>query len=282
MNENFQIKALQIFIVIILVGGAIYGVSSYSPTPSTPAVPSTPATHPSTPASSTPAPDSSAKLSIAEIVKEWSPRTALVYCFWESNSGQPYLTEQGSGLFTIDHLGTKNIPTIVTNKHVVDSTQYGQATMCSASIPGETELFVNTSLPEQNIPNGLYLDSTYDVAMIFDASYSGKLYDSYRACTPKEIETGDKIVILGYPDYGGIQPPFNPSPTVTEGIISGKDDIYYTTSAKMDPGNSGGVAIEEKNDCYIGIPTSSYIGEMDSLGRILPVSTFAPDITTIY
>lgn len=88
---------------------------------------------------------------------------------------------------------------------------------------------------------------------------------------------GEPIVVLGYPDYGSGAGSYrsvfsNLSITATEGIISGQDGIYLTTSANLDPGNSGGAAIDEKNDCYIGIPTATVNGSAASLGRILPAS----------
>jgi hypothetical protein len=79
-----------------------------------------------------------------------------------------------------------------------------------------------------------------------------------------DVVVGDKLVVLGYPAIGtrdGI--------TATEGIISGIEDEYYVTSAKIDHGNSGGAAILIKNDCYLGIPTWSDSGSFESLGRIL-------------
>jgi hypothetical protein len=74
---------------------------------------------------------------------------------------------------------------------------------------------------------------------------------------------------LGYPTIGS-----SGSITVTEGIVSGIEGDYYVTSAKIDHGNSGGVAILTKDDCYLGIPTFvKNNGGFESLGRILK-STF--------
>ena len=78
------------------------------------------------------------------------------------------------------------------------------------------------------------------------------------------VEIGDKLIILGYPTIGS-----ESGITVTEGIISGIDDKYYITSAKIDHGNSGGAALRIKDGCYLGLPTSSVVGSIESLGRIL-------------
>jgi len=60
---------------------------------------------------------------------------------------------------------------------------------------------------------------------------------------------------------------------VTEGIISGKGANGYFTTAKIDTGNSGGLAIAKENGrvCIVGIPTWVSVGELDSLGIIQPI-----------
>jgi len=78
--------------------------------------------------------------------------------------------------------------------------------------------------------------------------------------------TGDQVVILGYPSVGS-----QSTVTATEGIISGFDDGYYVTSAKIEQGNSGGAAIHVKNNCFLGIPTLVVVGKIESLARILPL-----------
>ena len=77
---------------------------------------------------------------------------------------------------------------------------------------------------------------------------------------------GDELVILGYPSIGDQK-----NVTVTEGIIAGFDGNYFITSAKVEKGNSGGVAVSLKNNCYLGTPTFSRVGEIELLARILDV-----------
>nr|MDQ3014484.1 hypothetical protein [bacterium] len=57
--------------------------------------------------------------------------------------------------------------------------------------------------------------------------------------------------------------------TATEGIISGYEGNYYITSAKIEQGNSGGAAISLRDNCFLGIPTLTLVGKVESLGRIL-------------
>ena len=46
---------------------------------------------------------------------------------------------------------------------------------------------------------------------------------------------GEDVVILGYPSIGSSE-----SITATDGIISGLEEFYFITSAKVEHGNSGG------------------------------------------
>lgn len=86
-------------------------------------------------------------------------------------------------------------------------------------------------------------------------------------CDGKELELGEKILVYGYPSStGGI------SLTVTEGLIStiSQDGIF--TSAKIDQGNSGGLATDSKG-CFIGVPSAVSSGEYESYGIIVPSNT---------
>ena len=50
-----------------------------------------------------------------------------------------------------------------------------------------------------------------------------------------------------------------------------KSDIQTENTAKVEKGNSGGAAISLEDDCYLGTPTYSLAGEIESLARILDV-----------
>ncbi len=80
---------------------------------------------------------------------------------------------------------------------------------------------------------------------------------------------GDHLSILGYPAIGG------ETLTVTEGIISGfefqGETRFIKSSAKLDHGNSGGVAIKDSG-CMVGIPTFVQRGQLESMGRILDLN----------
>ena len=87
---------------------------------------------------------------------------------------------------------------------------------------------------------------------------------TFHAWAADHLLVGAQIVILGYPAIGAKK-----SLTATEGIISGYDNDYFISSAKVDKGNSGGAAIWLENNCYLGIPTKVFAGTAETLARIL-------------
>lgn len=95
-------------------------------------------------------------------------------------------------------------------------------------------------------------------------------------CSSEQLNIGEDLIILGFPDISGIGFPVLGSTakfTVTEGIISENvrysSSYYFNTSAKIDQGNSGGGAFLNKSGCLAGVPTFVRVGEAESLGRIL-------------
>jgi hypothetical protein len=250
----------------------------------------------------TPSPTSTPK-SLPQIVAEWQKSTAYVECYWNYPNVTPfkwYFKESGSGLLAM----LNSTPTIITNRHIAYNSQYGTATQCDVAFPNDNYTFYDITLVDEPsytsylIPSNpdvmpdtpahgqiQFTSDGSDVAYLSDMkeygfeptlSLEARARSNHFACYSNP-PTGEPIAVLGYPDYGTNAGEFMSvlstiDPTVTEGIISGQDGIYLTTSAKIDPGNSGGLAIDETNDCYIGIPTAIEIGEAGALGRILPAS----------
>ena len=97
-------------------------------------------------------------------------------------------------------------------------------------------------------------------------------------CDSDELELGQKILVYGYPSStGGI------SLTVTEGLVSTMTSDGIFTSAKIDQGNSGGLATDT-NGCFIGVPSAVSSGEFESFGIIVPaniVSDFMDDVSKL-
>lgn len=193
-----------------------------------------------------------------DLIKKWSKQVGFLTCY--STVGTENIPIQTASVYV--HKFTDGGVRGMTNKHAVENMYGGVLSGCSISIPG-TYYDVSTRL----IPH-----STYDVAQIIlpESDFTRSLQKNDRACYKENItpELGDEVLILGYPGIGA------DSLTVTEGIISGVDYPYFTTSAKIDNGNSGGAAVLIDDDCLLGIPTGSVVGEIESLGRILDLSVF--------
>lgn len=199
---------------------------------------------------------------LSSIIKYWRPRVAYIECIWQySDTKQVYQEASGSGLAMKYSDGTI---AIVTNKHVLsDDNGYGP-NKCVAKLPDSNSIYeVNTNNIKWNSGSA---DWGYLAITAPDSHIKDIVGQDLNYCQ-KKASIGDSVVVLGYPSYGTDYLDI----TATEGIISGYDREYYTTSAKIEHGNSGGVSVLEKDNCYLGIPTGVRLGEFESLGRILDV-----------
>ena len=206
-----------------------------------------------------------AQKSLADIVKEWKPRVGQIFCSWSPNYN---IEDSGSGFLMLDNVDGD--PAVLTNYHVINY-QGMYPNTCSAWF-----------YPNFNISGTLFLGDGSWVTKATDGSDWGMFFPSkvsltseikniasktFSVCSvnyPGDATVGDNVAIIGYPAIGS-----KTDVTVTRGIISGTDGDYYITDAKIDHGNSGGVAILLKDDCYLGIPSASVVGQIESLGRIL-------------
>ncbi len=199
-----------------------------------------------------------AKDPVANIVKKWSPRVAHMECHWFDTNDKLYAKGSGSAtLVNFYGLGMR----AVTNKHLMVYKSYLPKSCDVELTSGAT---YTIPITKDNVSIGENEDWAY-VTLPKDGVLSSITAKDVRAC--KNVEVGDKVLILGYPKIGS-----KIGLTVTEGIVSGNDKNYYITSAKIDKGNSGGAAILVEDDCYLGIPSASVVGQIESLGRILKSS----------
>lgn len=181
-------------------------------------------------------------------------------------------TEERAGSGTIGLVkSTEKGLAITTNLHV---TGY-PTSFCTARLPvspsyeklgGSKPAFVGKY--DTNYPD-------VDVALVHAQNVTEK-FGAFPIpfCAPADIKTGNPITLFGYPNFGGN------TLTITDGIISGvlqtKWGPKYKTSAKIDFGNSGGLAVDNKHRCVIGIPTwtrfggelGQSLGTGESLGQI--------------
>ncbi len=205
--------------------------------------------------------------SLPEIIAQWSPSVAIVVCTYSDGSA-----DFGSGFLDQTSINGVSGINVVTNKHVfVEESTGDLATSCAIKIPEDgTNYYTVEAGGTPGGPSPNFLDSTegYDFGDIVvpngDTYFNDVAEENLPICQQQE-QTGDSIIILGYPDYAG---QFT-EPTATQGIISGYAAPYYTTSAEIESGNSGGVAIDTQNDCYVGIPSAVAEGNYGNLGRIL-------------
>jgi len=91
----------------------------------------------------------------------------------------------------------------------------------------------------------------------------------FQLCRESDLPSGTKIYVFGYPSSGSMYYE-SQNLIVTDGIIGGKEDGNYITTAQMDTGNSGGLAVAKINNniCIVGIPTSGILGDAQILGVI--------------
>lgn len=199
----------------------------------------------------------------------------------------PYASEP----FSIDSDGTGGSGTImddgglvVSNSHIIPQNKDAlniSEEGCFVILPDATtgspkEVYIATPIVFNE------LSDEYDLAFLtINNVYTdedGKKYGTYPKkfpsfddtgrCKDEQIKLGESVRILGYPVSSG-----GYNLTITDGIVSSfSDDGSVLTSAKIDQGNSGGLAIDE-NGCMIGIPSAVSEGKYDQLGVIIPVST---------
>ncbi len=79
------------------------------------------------------------------------------------------------------------------------------------------------------------------------------------------LAPGDYVAVAGYPEIGAGT--FN----FTDGVISGRiGEFVLKTDAKIDSGNSGGSALNSKNQ-LIGVPTWTISGKAESMGYVIGI-----------
>ncbi|MDD5710865.1 MAG: serine protease [Candidatus Colwellbacteria bacterium] len=218
---------------------------------------------------------SSGQLSLNSLLRDFAPSVVKLVCLRDSLTRG---LQQGTGMLykgtSISGIGPYYIQT---NLHVVEA-EDGSQSQCVIAVYPDPEQ-ANSYLVYKSKGYKFY-EEDIDLAflepiLVEEHSRAGtfsQLDEAARdsATTPlcNTASIGDHIAILGYPGIGG------DTLTVTDGIISGFEfrsgARYLKTSAKIDQGNSGGIAIKDSG-CVVGIPT--YVqAQIESLGRILDLN----------
>jgi len=207
--------------------------------------------------SATATPTVAPQQSLSSIIKEWRKGIAYVKCRFSYTDGT-YIEKSGTGLFFGS--GTNMV---MSNLHVLSGGGV-PPDFCAIKLPEDPDWEIVTGSEVKKGRNSL--DVAY-VVIENPTSYMQTVVTKTVGCKEKP-DIGEKVVVLGYPGIGA-----NLDITATEGIVSGYEAPYYITSAKIEHGNSGGVAIWVEKNCNLGIPTLVATGTLESLGRILDFGT---------
>ena len=203
---------------------------------------------------------------------DFNPASSVVNILCTAINGSE--SSGGSGtIMTADGL-------ILTNSHIIP--QVGemprvQDDKCLVVLPDEvTGEPIEIYYAEPQITKGL--SKQYDIATLqIDSVYvdeDGKSWGTYPRTFPEfqdgsncegYIKLGDSVRIYGYPVTSG-----GYNLTITDGIVSSfNSNGTVLTSAKIDSGNSGGLAIDQYG-CFIGIPSAIIEGNYQNLGVLIP------------
>lgn len=202
-----------------------------------------------------------------KLVEKWSKIVTRLTCKTETDQNTG-----GSGVYFDSSIFGKvdgfNGNIILTNEHVLrEDDEY--INYCEVDFLNEK----NSKKLEEDGEEKIYtiISEELDIAYLDFGENNNSLVEDlqdeeFNICDFK-LQKGDEILILGYPSIGSSE-----DITITLGIISGYDDEFYMTDAKIAKGNSGGAAISIKHDCYFGIPTLVMKGKLEVMGRVLDVN----------
>ncbi len=112
-----------------------------------------------------------------------------------------------------------------------------------------------------------FVDEDGEVRGRYPRTFTSIFADEYKhddICQFRKNKLGDPIRIFGYPQTSG-----GFYLTITDGVISSfSDEGVILTSAKIDEGNSGGLAVDQKG-CMVGVPVAVSEGKYQNLGVII-------------
>jgi len=182
---------------------------------------------------------------------------------------------------------------VLTNKHVIGN---NTTKPCLVSNDGFGLYLLDPSKPHWQILNNSLDVAAYSMQDFKQSSSSVKMtlvselnYEiaSLKKC-PQKMSVGSPVVLIGFPAFSettfsvpGFGTGRQTTQTVTNGVLSAYDNSVvkpvgrlshpnYFVSAKIDSGNSGGIALAKDSNglCVLGIPTWVSIGQYETQGII--------------
>jgi hypothetical protein len=188
----------------------------------------------------------------------------------------------------------KEVPhAVVTNYHVVKG-----ADKCIVAISNNAN--VNTGMFNLDSSIFTFNKNTDEAVLSISSSLSTNTtpianynfsLSKIRTCS-NQMPVGTPVVIIGYPAYarrdatmdipalGTVNVIYR---TVTNGIVSGYDtsgpgEANYFVSAKIDAGNSGGMALAKDSGglCLLGLPTWLTVGNYETQGLVQNIHNVLP------
>jgi putative serine protease PepD len=167
---------------------------------------------------------------------------------------------------------------ILTNSHIIPQNNQEEplTDYCLVTLPDEKgkakEIYYGKPLVIPSLSNeydlafvnieGAYVDEDGISQGRYPNNFQGFLKD---ICENDDVSLGEPVRVFGYPTISG----GGYFLTVTDGVVSSiPNDGTIVTSAKIDHGNSGGIAVDG-NGCFIGVPAMAETGTIESLGIII-------------
>ncbi len=179
-----------------------------------------------------------------------------------SHSGDVERFRAGSGSLLGRYTGAGDGVVIMTNAHVVLKNEQGEYDC--AVVFGDESYYRTTVLRR-------VFQDTYDFAFlklgdretgpeVFPISYDDL---GIGFCEFVDIELGDRVTMVTFPQFQG------PASAESHGSITEVvEGPIYETTAPIDQGSSGGVAILDKKRCALGMPTWKGIGSRTGFSYI--------------
>jgi hypothetical protein len=214
-------------------------------------------------------------LDLPAIIQEWYSGVVRIECYSRNEQGK-LSVQSGSGLLVQDKDGMQAF----TNQHVISAEKNMVPELCTVKLANNEEPYIAQGMTKNGSKSEIFisqnnLDWGYIKITYPDTGFKQAALRNIRFCS-KKADLGTGVVVMAYPQVGS-----GSDVTVTQGIISGYENYYYITDAKIGEGSSGGAAIQFNDDpkksCLLGIPTYAQIGEVVNLGRILDIQQITED-----